>query len=158
MQTLCLALLVPGFWNGNYNINSTSYLQAAQPVHEGAGNSGTHIHKINNKAFLIRVDFFYFFLGTDQNSSIFLCCQVLKTKQRKTWLYHFLHHTVARKTTVICMFNHHTQYREPSCKTIFLKTWEERTVSLQQCYKLILGVNRKVLKVEGQDLFLLSID
>lgn len=68
MQTLCLALLVPGFWNGNYNINSTSYLQAAQPVHEGAGNSGTHIHKINNKAFLIRMDFFLnFLLGTDQN-------------------------------------------------------------------------------------------
>lgn len=56
------------------------------------------------------------------------------------------------------MSNHQTQYKEPSCKTIFLKTCEERTVSPQQCYKLIPGVNRKVLKVEGQGLFLLSID
>lgn len=48
-------------------------------MHEGAGNSGTHIHEINNVASLVRMHF-SLLLGIDQKSSVFVCCQILKTK------------------------------------------------------------------------------
>lgn len=34
-------------------------------------------------------------------------------------IYHFLHHTGARKPAVISMYRHHIQYTDLSCKTTF---------------------------------------
>lgn len=48
-------------------------------MHEGAGNSGTRIHEINNVASLVRMHF-SLLLGIDQKSSVSMCCQILKTK------------------------------------------------------------------------------